>query len=92
MTESLINAGEEFRQVAKHLGEQAPPGDRELDIAPGSDNRFMFILDDEVYRLSTDGDFAIRYRPSRDGTEDVTYFRDGEMFRHISNPSQPMSN
>lgn len=80
----------EIEAILKHLGREAPDPSTEITPQLNKDGQILFITPTEVYTLA--GDTAIRYRPSRDGTEDATYWRDGVQVRHIVNPPRGSSN
>jgi hypothetical protein len=54
------------------------------------DGDIRFLTPTEAFTLA--GDVAVRYRFGPDGTEDVTYHRDGEQVRRIVNPPPAESN
>lgn len=86
----LARIGTEIRTIYRHLGSEAPEPSTDITPQINKDGQILFITPIEVYTL--DGDTAIRYRPSRDGNEDATYWRDGVQVRHIINPPPRHSN
>ena len=81
----------ELEAILRHLGPEAPDPSTEIGLPQiNKDGMILFIIDSDVYTL--DGDKALRYRPSRDGNEDATYWRNGVQVRHIVNPPCGSSN
>jgi hypothetical protein len=80
----------EYQIIHRHLGDEAPDPSGTISPQVNKDGMIQFITDTEVYALADD--VAVRWRPSPDGNEDVTYWRDGSKVRHIVNPPPPVSN
>jgi hypothetical protein len=83
--ESLsVQTKHDLQAILGHLGPDAP--DKSTEIVPevNRDGVIRFVTPTEVYSLA--GDFAVRCRPLPDGTEDLSFWRDGVQIRHHIGP------
>jgi hypothetical protein len=80
----------EYQAIHHHLGDEAPDPSGTVSPQVNKDGMITFITETEVYALA--GDVAVRWRPSPDGNEDATYWRDGTKVRHIVVPPPAESN
>ena len=80
----------EYGQIHAHLGGEAPDISTEVEIMRNIHGDIRFLTPTEAFTLA--GDVAVRYRPHPDGTEDVSYWKDGSKIKHIVNPPLNESN
>ena len=71
----------ELEAIREHLGPHRPDESTKIVARVNRDGVIRFVTPTEVYSLA--GDFAVRWKPLPDGTEDVTYWRDGVQFRRL---------
>jgi hypothetical protein len=74
----------ELRAILDHLGPDAPDPSREIRPEVNRDGVIRFVTPTESYSLA--GDFAVRCRQLPDGTEDLSYWRDGVQIRRLIGP------
>jgi hypothetical protein len=81
----------ELTAIRAHMGGEAPPIDTEVSIQVNKSGSIQFFMGGAAYALAPSG-VAVCYRPSADGLEVATYWRNGEKVRHIVNPPPAESN
>ena len=80
---------DELTAIHSHMGDEAPALDAEVSVQVNKAGDIHFITDTDVYMLT--GAVAMRYRVERDGTEDVSYWRNGVKIGHIVNAPDPVN-
>jgi hypothetical protein len=65
----------ELQAILQHLGPEAPDASTEIEPRVNRDALIRFVTPTAVYSLA--GDFAVRLQQWPDGSEDVSYWRDG---------------
>ena len=65
----------ELQAILRHLGPEAPDASTEINPRVNRDALIRFVTPTAVYSLA--GDFAVRLQQLPDGSEEVSYWRDG---------------